>query len=616
MIFAPTFRHAASAALRKAVRNPFAALRSLHWITRNRKLRALLRLSEYVEPATRGRFYRRALRVANRLLRRRADHSIGAPLKALALWELGREEDAMAFIQRVRPNAPDDTRVRLGIFCAAIGRPPPKQLRLSELRSRTRAAAMTAELAWRSGRLLEARQMIADGRRLKPDDTRLQRISDRVEGELRALQPGWLPTTDGREPAARPGPTVLRPERGRILHFLTNSLPFKQVGYTVRAQQIARAQKAASLDPHMVTRAGFPMNEGFIGAQAEETVDGVPYYRLAPELPPGMRLDQLLEMNVGEASRLIERLRPAAIHPTSNHPNAQVALALRARYGLPVIYEVRGFLEETWLSKMGPDAASSDKYRLSRANELACMQAADAIVTLSETMKADMVARGVEANKIVVVPNAVEIERFPVPVRDDRLAARLGLRQGEIVIGYISSFVEYEGIRYLIEAGAHLRARGRPVKMLLVGDGNQRAALEQRARELSVEDVVIFTGRVPHQEILNYYSIIDVFVIPRTSARVSQLVTPLKPYEAMATQRAIVVSKVGALLEIVREGETGLAFEPEDSEDLADVVEPLLADPLERARLGEAARRWVIENRTWTQNGQRYRALYERLSVA
>jgi glycosyltransferase involved in cell wall biosynthesis len=186
-----------------------------------------------------------------------------------------------------------------------------------------------------------------------------------------------------------------------------------------------------------------------------------------------------------------------------------------------------------------------------------------------------------------------------------------------VVLGYVSTFTSYEGIRHLIDAAALLRRRSHRVRVLLVGDGEDLLALRAAARRAAVDDgTVIFTGRVPHDQVRALYSIIDVFVVPRTADRVSQLVTPLKPYEAMAMERALVVSGVDALREIVREGETGLVFRPEDAADLANVVEPLLADPARRLELGRAAREWVVANRTWRQNGIRYRELYEGLGVA
>ena len=399
--------------------------------------------------------------------------------------------------------------------------------------------------------------------------------------------------------------------------MLTNSLPYRQAGYTVRAQDIGRCQLEAGLDPQLATRAGFPRSAGIRGAPTREVVDGLPYWRLEPDLAPGTGPADIVAKTAEAGARLVDRLRPAVLHPATNFLNAQAALALRDRSGIPVVYEVRGFLEETWRSRIGGDVSASERYADTRTAETAVMRAADAIVTLSETMRADIVARGgVEPDRIVVVPNAVDVDRFVPGPRNEVLAARLGLGS-EPVIGYISSFTAYEGIVYLIQATAELRRRGRRVRCLLVGDGEERTALVEATRAAGLDDgTVVFAGRVAHAEIQAYYRLIDVFVVPRTNDRVSQLVTPLKPYEAMAMERALVVSGVGALLEVVSDGATGRAFTPEDPISLADVLEPLLDDPTARVRLGQAARAWVVENRTWRQNGARYRALYERLGVA
>ena len=170
-------------------------------------------------------------------------------------------------------------------------------------------------------------------------------------------------------------------------------------------------------------------------------------------------------------------------------------------------------------------------------------------------------------------------------------------------------------MRYLLHAIADLVQRGHDVRGLIVGDGAERAQLVEGAASLGIADRVVFTGRVPREEVLRYYSLIDVFVAPRTADRVSQLVTPLKPFEAMAAARAVVVSRVEALREIVQDGITGLTFEPEDAQDLASVLEPLIHNAERRRALGLAARRWVCEHRTWQQVGERYRRLYESMGL-
>ena len=246
------------------------------------------------------------------------------------------------------------------------------------------------------------------------------------------------------------------------------------------------------------------------------------------------------------------------------------------------------------------------------------MLAATAVVTLSDVMRDAIVARGVPPERITVVPNAVDVDRFrPLP-RDVALASALGVEPGDLVVGYISTFSAYEGIPTLLEAAARLRARGRRLRVLLVGDGKDEATIRDVGHRLGLfdEEALLMPGRVPHDQVARYYSMLDVFVVPRTANRVSQLVTPLKPYEAMAMEQAVVVSDLPALREIVTPGETGLTFRPDDPDDLAEVLAALLDDPTLRARLGRRAREWVAQERTWTANGRRYRELFERLDVA
>jgi glycosyltransferase involved in cell wall biosynthesis len=586
------------------------ALREVRSILRYRKLAAFHRLSGRASPTLRERALRPPLAVAERLAERDPGHAVWGPTTVLLRWELGRTQDALDLLHRGMDAAEPAALLRLALVAAAIGRldeTRPIAGRLPEGPLRRR---LLAELALASGRYGETIEL-AGGLSAPSDRGRRLRLIGRAEAELRVLDPAWRPALP---PRAAAGWT---PAPGRVLHLLTNSLPYRQNGYSVRAQQIALAQRAVGLDPHLATRAGFPLSEGRAGAPARERVESVPYYRIRPDLPLSGAPDVLATETAAGLDALVAELRPAVLHPTTNHPNAQVALALRQRYPLRVVYEVRGFLEETWVARTGGEAATADRYLRARAVETACMAAADAVVTLSETMKADIVARGIPADRVMVVPNAVDPARFPPRPRDEALFARLGFERGETVLGYVSSMVAYEGIGYLIEATRILRDRGRHVRLLLVGDGEERGALEEQARALGLLEpgIVRFTGRVPHGDVAAYYSLIDVFVVPRTNDRVSQLVTPLKPYEAMAMERCLAVSGVGALLEIVQDGETGTAFRPEDPVSLADAVEPLLDAPGERARLGANARAWVLANRTWQRNGELYRALYERLGA-
>jgi len=531
-------------------------------------------------------------------------------LRALALWDRGRRAEALELLQRaVAPDAPPRQVLRCAGLALALDQPEAAERILKELPAgypgRRRLDAL---LASREGRLTEAVRLLDAA----PPDRRLRgyharRTRRRLEGELAVLR-NELPT--GHRSPARPAPV-----RGRVLHLVTNSLPHKSAGYTVRTHEIALAQRRLGLDPHVVTRFGFPVQQGAFDAAGQDVVDGIPYHRLLPRGRFPWPEDRAMAANVDHAAALVERLRPAVLHAATKHVNGQVALALRERYGLPVVYEVRGFLEETWLSRHGDGGLGSERYELAREAETDCMRRADLVVTLGEIMKAEIAARGVPEDRILVVPNAVD-EGFLAPLPDRApVRARLGLRPDDVAVGLISSFVGYEGIDVLLGAGRILLDRGAPVRLLLVGDGADRGALERLTDELGIRPATIFTGRVPFADVRDYYSALDVFVTPRLDVRVSHMVTPLKPIEAMGSALPLVASDVRALAELIQPGVTGLLAPPGDPERLADALTTLVYDPDLRHRLGRAGREWVSRDRTWSRNAQRYRDAYRALGA-
>jgi glycosyltransferase involved in cell wall biosynthesis len=461
---------------------------------------------------------------------------------------------------------------------------------------------LAARLAYREGRLDDAVREL-DGAR----GWRSARLRRSLVAELQMLEPGQLSLPAGEAPARAAGPAP-------VLHIVTDALPSTSAGYTVRTQEIAVAQRAAGMNPHVVTRIGFPVTAGKIDGRQLVTVDGVPYHRLLPWVMPG-RMDRLYLTHLGHAARLVEALRPSVLHAASNYANALIALALREATGLPVVYEVRGFWEDTWLSRhaASADLRQSDRYLRTRALETHCMTACDLVVTLGEAMREEIIGRGVDPDKVIIVPNGVS-EEFLTPLPDAAaLRDQLGIRPGEYVVGLVSSLVAHEGIGTLLEAVKILNDRGVRVRALIVGDGPERAALQRQAASLGLD--AIFTGRVPMSEVRRYHAVLDVFTVPRTPDRVCQLVTPLKPVEAMASGLPVVVSSVRALAEIVNDRVTGLQSPPLDAGALADNLQQLLASPELRAKLGGSAREWVARDRTWAHNAQRYRDAYARLGA-
>lgn len=424
-------------------------------------------------------------------------------------------------------------------------------------------------------------------------------------GELASIQPNPIP----------PKSKVIVGERveGRVLHCVTNALPYTQAGYTVRTHRIVTAQKAAGLDPHVVTSWGWPMMQGHVDAEPYEEIDEIPYHRLLPSGDVPFESHGRMIRGAGEVTELVRTLRPQVLHAATDHRNGSVALAVRERTGTPMVYEVRGFLEETWASR-DPKRVGSQRHVLQRDREAFIMRSADAVVTLAETMATEIVERGVPRERIFLAPNAVDDSLLTAAYDGATFRSAYGIEPDEIVMGSVSSIVAYEGFATMINAAALLRDRGAPIRLLLVGDGAERPALLEQVEELGLGDVAILPGRVGPDEALQAQSAIDIFVCPREDLRVCRLVTPLKPVEAMALGKPVVLSDLPALSELVGSDGAGLLVPAGDPEALAEALAALRDDPARRAAMGEAGRAEVAAKRTWSRVAETYRDIYRSLA--
>ena len=405
----------------------------------------------------------------------------------------------------------------------------------------------------------------------------------------------------------------------KILHILDISLPHRQSGYTLRSQYIINTQKALGFDPVVLTRWGGSEQP----TEGVEYIDDVPYLRNTSEayaIRMGERLGKTDTPKIYHAgqehhfrkrvARAIETEKPDVLHAASPGRNAQVAIDIGHHYGLPVVYEVRGLWHDSGVVQ-GMLVPDSEAYRQQHAQHVNAMQRADAVVTLSEVLKTECIREGIEEDKIGVVTNGAAVEQYAPKNRSRELANRLSIESGDVVLGYIGLVRSLEGLRLLMQACEVLRGRYANLKVLIVGGGRDLPALQREAHQRGLADVVIFTGEIPHDQISAYYAMLDVFVIPRTRSRVTELVTPMKPYEAMAMEKAVVVSDVAALKEVVTDGETGRVFVADDVESLTQTCAELIENPRLRMQLGQRGREWVQSERTWTGVVERYRGIYE-----
>jgi PEP-CTERM/exosortase A-associated glycosyltransferase len=297
------------------------------------------------------------------------------------------------------------------------------------------------------------------------------------------------------------------------------------------------------------------------------------------------------------------------LHAHSPVLNGLPALWAGRRLGIPVVYEARAFWEDAAVDH-GTTREGSLRYRVTRALETLLFRRADRAVVIAGTMREELTRRGIDASRVTVVGNGVDTERFtPVP-RREALAGRLGLEAGPI-FGFIGSFYRYEGLRFLVEAMPDLRRRLPGAQLLLVGGGEEEAVLREMSASTGCS--VILAGQVPHREILEYYSLLDVFVCPRLRMRLTELVTPLKPLEAMATGCPVLASDVGGLAELIQHGVTGLLFRAGSRGAFVEAASELGGSPELRGLLGKRARQAVVDDRTWSRVVSGYLPLYREL---
>lgn len=405
------------------------------------------------------------------------------------------------------------------------------------------------------------------------------------------------------------------PQVGTIPYLLHSALPQVSMGYATRSHGILTALREAGWAVEGITRPGFPLDDARIdNAPSTDVVDGVPYHHVLFESRRPLPLLPV-ERGVATFSRALRDLYKDAdvplVHAASNFRNGLAAVHAARKLGVPALYEVRGLWEYTRLARE-PWFDRTDSFQFISRMETAAAHEADHVIAITRALADLLVERGVDAGKISVVPNGVDTRRFTPRSRDAELAEELGIG-GRTVIGYVGSLLEYEGLHLLIEAVDLLRRDDFVV--LIVGDGRTRPELERLVTDRGLQEAVRFTGRVPHEEVERYYSLVDVAPFPRTPVAVTELVSPLKPFEAMAMGKAVVASDVAALEEIIEDGVNGRLFPKGSPDALASVLEELIDDPGATSRMAQRGAEWVRRERDWKTLAQGVASVYEDLGA-
>jgi PEP-CTERM/exosortase A-associated glycosyltransferase len=394
----------------------------------------------------------------------------------------------------------------------------------------------------------------------------------------------------------------------RILHILDHSIPLHS-GYTFRTRNILNQQRVRGWETFHVTSP----KQGEVEALKEE-VDGLTFYRTPPVSGGISNLPIFNQVSIVSAlqKRLIEvvqEVKPDVLHAHSPSLNGLAALKVAKQFNLPLVYEVRAFWEDAAVDH-GTSSEWGLRYRLTRASETYLLKRASAVTTICEGLRNEMIGRGIESKKITVIPNAVDIDKFVEGSEADAdLKTKLGF-DGCKVLGFLGSFYAYEGLNLLISALPNMLSQDESIRVLLVGGGPQDENLKRQVQSLGLQDKVVFTGRVPHEQVQTYYDLVDVLVYPRLPMRLTELVTPLKPLEAMAQGKIVVASDVGGHKELIRDRENGYLFKSGDEVSLATTVLDVLDKQAAWTEVRSNGREYVENERNWANSVANYQSVY------
>jgi len=394
----------------------------------------------------------------------------------------------------------------------------------------------------------------------------------------------------------------------KILHILDHSIPLHS-GYTFRTRAILEQQRALGWQTFHVTSAKHTVAE-----QAVEEVDGLRFYRSEQAIGfltklPFINQWAFVKSLSARLDEIILEIQPDILHAHSPALNGLAALKAGKKYNIPVVYECRAFWEDAAVDH-GTTKEGSLRYRITKMLETYVFKNVQAVTCICEGLRHDIAQRGVAENKITVIPNAVNIEKFPFAQQaDEKLKQQLDL-QDKTVLGFIGSFYAYEGIPLILGALPTILKQHADTRLLLVGGGPQEKIIKDKVKELQLEPYVIFTGRVPHDQVQDYYNLVDIFVYPRLAMRLTELVTPLKPLEAMAQGRLVIASDVGGHKELITDKENGVLFKANDKDSLAISVLDLLAQPETWPAMRQKGREYVEQDRNWTKSVSNYKQVY------
>ncbi|MGP9817710.1 glycosyltransferase [Glutamicibacter sp. 363] len=494
---------------------------------------------------------------------------------------------------------------------------PELQANLSNSRTPENLEVLIDHLWNISGEIKSSNQIVAENQDL------VLKMSNRGQRIARQIQSTSRIRENGIKLAPKLSGATYLEKTDSVMYCVHAAPPYNSNGYAKRTKGIADGLKSSGISVTVVGRPGYPWDSSIdiekpTRKRQVTRVDCVDYVVLPEGHLHNDPLDQYLLTAADSLIQEARRATPSVIQSASNYLTALPAIIAARRLGVPFIYEVRGLWEVSHAS-VNPGWESSERYAHQVELETFIASNADRVLAITKQVASELVRRGVPENLIEVVPNAVDTEEFAPLLRNITYGESLNISSRVPVIGFAGSVVEYEGLDLLIEAASILKSRGVGFEVFIAGDGRDLPRLRDLATEMDLLDVVTLAGRLPSKDIPSLISTFSIVACPRHSLAVTELVSPLKPLEAMGAGRAVVLSDVAPHRDIAGPGQIRAAlFKSDDALDFADVLENLINDSEKRESLARAGRLWAVDERNWAKIGRTIRNAYEvaRLSRA
>ena len=404
----------------------------------------------------------------------------------------------------------------------------------------------------------------------------------------------------------------------KVLFVMEDSVPIEN-GCPVRNRYIMENLKKMGLEIVGLTSPFMRVLPGQI-TEGSEVINGIRYYR-SQYLNTISNVSSLIlrwkiraEM-YRKYCQLLERIcmqeKPDIIHAITSYVNGNAANKVGMKLNIPRLYEIRSIAGAT-AAVVDGKSHSSFKYQAVWKLDKRAMMGATRVAPLSKVLKNELKIRGVPEGIMDAVDNGGDTDEFIPLERSREIAEKYSLGDSTI-IGYIGSIRKIEGLYIAVQAAPKILEQCPDTKFMFIGAGDDVENLKGMSRKLGVEYACVFPGKIPRNEILKYYSIIDIFTVPRVDALVNQTITPLKPLEAMAMERALLVSNVGGLAELVQNGKTGVMFEADNVESFTEKCIDMIRNKEKRITLGKEARKWVVEYRQWKDMAKQYLPIYDKI---